>query len=204
MLLRLQVSMNCASARCRRATGPFMTAKREPDSGRGLEVQAERLGQCDMVPGLEAELGRVGAVAALRTPAAQLDVTDLVGADQHALVRQVGHGLQQRSSSPWIWSRRAAGSRARSCTGRPRPSRRRPRRAGPALEHADLLRQAVAPGLQFLGADLDRLRSFSSERNASTSRKGCGFLRVCRRATTPSRSLRKGDVQHVGFVLLNQ
>ena len=54
------------------------------------------------------------------------------------------------------------------------------------------LRQRVAPRLQLFGARLQRLAlAFQRARSAATSRKGCGDLRVSRRATTLARSLRR-------------
>ena len=122
---------------------------RARELGAGVEVHAERRAEVDVVPRRELE-------AARRAPAAHLDVGALVRADRHARVGQVGQRHQHR---------RQLG------LDRLQPRRRALELAGDAvhLGHlgagvgalplllADLLRQAVAPRLQLLGARLQAL-----------------------------------------------
>ena len=89
--------MNCASARCRRATPPRMTEKRAPgDLRRGFEIEAaELLAELDVILRREVELARLA-------PAAHFDVRGLVAAVGHGLVQQCsGRPSCQASSSAW-------------------------------------------------------------------------------------------------------
>ena len=100
----------------------------------------------------------MGAVAALRAPAAQLDVGTLVGADRHARVRQVRHRQQQRLQLALdLLQARGRAFELGLVLGDLGHHGLGLGVLALALEHADLLREAVAPGLQLLGAHLQRL-----------------------------------------------
>ena len=178
--------MNCASARCRRAAGPRRKVKREPDSLAPVS-KSRPSGAPRSTWSLTAKSKR-----ARRAPAAHLDVGVLVGADRHAVVRQVGHGHQQRRQiSAWMCVAAARPRRPARRPGRPPAAITAAAVLALGLELADLLGQAVALRLQLFGARLDAL-ALGLERDEVLARRGraaasCAFRS---RAITPSRSRR--------------
>jgi len=112
---------------------------------------------------------------ARRAPAQHFDIAGLVIADRHAFVRQVGNhrdkGIEARHQ---VRQRRLAGLQI---VAQPGDFSHHGRSVlALALQHADLLRQRIAPGLQILGMYLqtlalrfERLEGGSVERHAAQS-----------------------------------
>ena len=183
--------MNWASARCSRATGPRRNEKRAPDSL--TPVSRSR------PSGAPTSTWSRGAnsKSARRAPAPHLDVGVLVGADRHARVGQVGQRHQQRRSARPGSPRgaRPSASARRRCR-RPRPSPRWRRRPGPCACRSRATGRCAAPAAPRCGSAASCARA-SSALKRSTSRNGCGDLRVSRRATTCAQVLaQQGDVEH--------
>ncbi len=121
----------------------------------GVEVQAQRRAQVHMVLGCEVE----GARAA---PAAHFDVGVFVGAHRYAVMRQVRQAHQQLVQLGLdALQRGRALAQLRGDAGH--LGHRRGAVLALGLELADLLTQAVALGLQFFHARLQRL-AFGLER----------------------------------------
>ena len=136
--------------------------------GAGVEVQPQGGAQIDVI------LHREG-VGAGRAPAAHLHVATLVGTHGHAVVRQVGHahehggelGLQRLQplgrGLELVADAGHLGHHGRGVFAL-------------GLELADLLAEAVAPGLQLLGAGLDGLALGFEGREALDVEEGLGVL----------------------------
>ena len=120
---------------------------RELDAG--LEVEAERRADVDVVARRELELAR-------RAPAPHLDVGVLVGADRNARVGQVRQ-RHQLVVELGLDRREALGRAIELGADGGDVGHRRAGVGALALELADLARQGVAPRLQLLGARLQRL-----------------------------------------------
>ena len=176
--------MNCASARCSRAAGPRKKVKREPLSLRaGLEVQAERRAQVDMVLRREVE-------AARRAPAPHLDVgRSRRRPPARSSCGRLGTDISISASSLWIASSRAA---PLFCSSAMRLTSAISAAASPPLPLSwpicldNVLRRACSSSVRTCSC----LRSASSALKRSTSRNGCGFCLRCKRSMTPGRSRR--------------
>src|SRR5947207_705504 len=143
--------MNCAIARCRRATCPFITTKRAPASFAAASKSRPPSPDVDMVPGLEIECSRLA-------PAAQLHAVLGPAAERNAVVRNIGdlpdelmqsrlHGGVLRLHLPQLVGELG-----------PLPHQRgRLRFVLLRLGLADLPGERVALGLQLLGGGLDPL-----------------------------------------------
>ncbi len=115
----------------------------------GLEVQAQRGAQVDVVLGREVQ--RAG-----RAPAAHLDVGVFVGAHRHRLVRQVGHRHQhQLQFGLQLLQPHGGAVQLVADAGHLRHHGVGGFALG--LELADLLAQRIAPGLQVFSGGLDAL-----------------------------------------------
>jgi hypothetical protein len=185
--------MNCASARCSRAAGP--RRKREARArqlGAGLEVQAQRRAQVDMVLRREVEGAR-------RAPAPHLDVAGLVGAHGHAGVRQVGQATSAGCSSACRASSRSApafSSSAMPFTSAISAGRVLALALGMPICLLSALRCACSSSVR----GLERLRSASSALKRATSRKGCGFLRASSGRPRRQVAAQQVDVEHGGLL----
>mmetsp|Transcript_1075 Transcript_1075/g.1642 ORF Transcript_1075/g.1642 Transcript_1075/m.1642 type:complete len:501 (-) Transcript_1075:722-2224(-) len=158
--------------------------------GAGLEVQAQRGTQVDMVLHVEVE-------AARRAPAAHLDVAGLVRAERNTLVGQVGHAHQQVVEL--VLDRvQPLGAGLEFIGDAAHLSHLRGGILALALGHADLLGQRVAARLQFLGAGLHRLALGLQGLEALHVEEWLGVL-ACVQALDDGVELlaQLGDVEHV-------
>jgi hypothetical protein len=115
-----------------------------------VKVQAQWCTQIDVILRREVETARAGIV---RAPAAHLHIAVLVGADRHAVLRQVRHGHQQFGQ--FSLDHLKPLGRSLQLIGQPRDlSHHRGGIFALAFKRADLLGQAVALGLQFFGPGL--------------------------------------------------
>jgi hypothetical protein len=134
----------------------------------GVEVQPQRSAQVDMVLDLEVEGAR-------RAPAAHLGVALFAGAHGHAVVRQVGQA-QHHVGQLGLHGLEALGRGFQLVAQAGHLGHDAGRVLALGLELADLTTQAVAPGLQFLGAGLDGLALGLEGREAGFIEKGLGVL----------------------------
>ena len=152
MLLRLHVQHELAQCAVQAGDGARHHGEaraRELDAH--VEVQAQRCAHIHMVLHFEIELGG-------GSPAAHFHVAMLVAAHGHAFVRQVGHGHQHgqqlgldllQAGGGLFQLHLACGHLGLDSFGA--------FLVAPAHQHADLLGQLVALGLQLFGAGLQRL-----------------------------------------------
>ncbi len=122
---------------------------RARELGAGLEVEAERRADVDVVARREIERAR-------HCPTPHLDVRRLVGADRNARMRQVRQRHQLIVELD-LDRREPLGGALELGSDAGDLGHRRARVAALALELADLARQRVAACLQLLGARLQRL-----------------------------------------------
>ena len=204
MLLRLHVQHELGQRPVQTRNRPAHHGKARPRQfGARVKIQPQRRAQVDMVLGGKAQRQRICAQAPLRRPAAQLHIGFFVGAHGHAGVRQVGHAGQDVLDL---------------CLQRLQARLRRFQRlldaahlrhhgvgAGMvtlALEHADLLAQAVALRLQVFGAGLQHLALGLKGRKGIHIQPG---LRVLAGLQTRHNAVQvftqQGDVKHGVWVL---
>ncbi len=176
--------MNWARARCRRASGPFMTEKRAPESLAPISKSSP-----SGVPRSTWSLGvksNCGGVPQRRTSTLALS-----SAPTGTLAcGRLGTASSSACSSAWICSRRVAerSSSSLSCaTSAMSVSAFSPRAFCWPICLERLLRRACSSSVRVCSV----LRSASSAWKAATSRKGWGFLRVSSRAMALGRSLRR-------------
>ena len=140
--------MNCARARCSRASIADITTKRAPEIRPGrLEVHAESLAERDVILGLEVELAR-------HAPAAHLDIGRLIESVRDAGIQHVRQAhLQIRRFA----TERASSLLSTPCSSVPKDSPAASR-AGNILAlrlgESDRLRVGIALGAQPIRFDL--------------------------------------------------
>ena len=156
MLLRLHIEHELRQRAMQAGDGPAHDGKaRAGDFGARIKIQPQRRAQIDMVFGLKAQWLRVAPQAALRRPAAQLDVGAFVRPHGHAGMRQIGHAGQNGFNLGLQgFEAHFGGLQLLLDVAHLRHHGICPRMVALAFERADLLAQAVALGLQIFGAGL--------------------------------------------------
>mmetsp|Transcript_60027 Transcript_60027/g.142064 ORF Transcript_60027/g.142064 Transcript_60027/m.142064 type:complete len:250 (+) Transcript_60027:134-883(+) len=184
--------MNCASARCRRATGPFRKVKREPDSL--APVSKSRPSGAPRSTWSFTSKSKLRGVPQRRT--SMLPVSSVPSGTLSS--GRLGTPISRWLSSCWIASSRSAPALSSSamlptsaiCAVASSPL---PLAMPICLDSA--LRRACNSSVRVCTA----LRSASRALKRSTSRNGWGFLRAFRRSMTVSSSLRSWVMSSMSF-----